>query len=130
MVELSNFESEIIGVVRGFSYGREIVSNPRLNLIFQENDITNIKLLLNKRVDAVLGGYPGTVIAVKENDPSNQIYYDLDNPVAILESFYICKNDLEGVKLCNSINEAVESLLSKGSLELNGETGFSRFNPP
>ena len=58
-----------------------------MNLIFQDNDMINIKLLLNKRVAGVLGAYPGTVIAVKENDIDNKVYYDLDKPVAILESF-------------------------------------------
>ena len=129
LTELSDLENELLGVVQGFSYGSEIKSNPRLNLIFQDNDITNIRLLLNKRLSGVLGGYPGTVIAVKENNSANKIYYDLDKPVAILESFYVCKNDSDGVKLCNSINKAIESLLRKGILELNADTGFSRLNP-
>jgi polar amino acid transport system substrate-binding protein len=128
LTELAYFENELIAGVQGFSYGKEIIANPYLNLIFQENDTTNIKLLLNERVGAVLGGYPGTVIAVKEIDVANEIHYDLDKPVAILESFYVCNNDYDGVKLCNSINKAIESLLRKGMLELNAETGFSRFN--
>lgn len=128
LLQLSDFNNELLGVVRGFSYGKEIKSNSRLNLIYQDNDTINIKLLLNERVDAVLGGYPGTVMAVKNNDAATKIHYDLDKPVAILESFYVCKNDSDGVKLCNSINKAIESLLKKGILELNDETGFSRFN--
>ena len=100
-----------------------------MNLIFQENDNINIKLLLNKRVSAVLGGYPGTVKAVKENNGANKIHYDLNKPVAILESFYVCNNDSDGVKLCKSIDKAIQSLLEKGILELNEDTGFSRLNP-
>ncbi len=129
LAELSDFNSELLAGVQGFSYGKEIKENPRLNIIFQENDITNIKLLLKKRVAGVLGGYPGTVLAVKKNNEANKIHYDLDKPVAVLESFYVCTNDVDGVKLCNLINEAAESLLQKGILELNEETGFSRFNP-
>lgn len=129
LLELSDFENELLGVVQGFSYGREIKSNPRLHFAFQKDDVVNIRLLLNKRIGGVLGGYPGTVIAVKKNDAANKIHYDLDNPVAILESFYVCKNDADGIKLCNGINKAVESLLRKGILELNDDTGFSRFNP-
>lgn len=127
--ELSDFEDEILGVVQGFSYGKEIKSNPKLNLAFQENDIINIKLLLNKRIAGVLGGYPGTVNAVNANSKANQIAYDLEKPVAILESFYVCNNDVDGIKLCNSINKAIQSLLQKGILELNEHTGFSSFNP-
>ena len=129
LLELSDFENELLGVVQGFSYGREIKSNPRLHFTSQEDDIVNIKLLLNKRIGGVLGGYPGTVIAVKKNDAANKIHYNLDKPVAVLESFYVCKNDADGIKLCNGINKAVESLLRKGILELNDDTGFSRFNP-
>jgi polar amino acid transport system substrate-binding protein len=127
--ELSDFESELLAAVEGFSYGKEIKSNTDLNLIFQKNDVVNIKLLLSQRVAGVLGAYPGTVMAVKENDEAHKIHYDLDNPVAILESFYVCKNDSDGVKLCNSINNAIDSLMRKGMLELNEDTGFSRFNP-
>lgn len=63
LAELSDFESETLAVVQSFSYGTEIKSTPRLNFSFQENDIINIKLLLNKRVGGVLGGYPGIVMA-------------------------------------------------------------------
>jgi len=129
LAELSDFESKLLGAVQGFSYGQKIKSNPHLNLILQKDDITNIKLLLNKRVAGVLGGYPGTMVAVNENSEANRIHYDLDKPVAVLESFYVCKNDADGVKLCNSINKAIQSLLRKGILELNEDTGFSRFNP-
>ncbi|PKG80747.1 hypothetical protein CXF85_21785 [Colwellia sp. 75C3] len=129
LAELSDFENETLAVVKGYSYGKEITSNPRLNFTFQENDIINIKLLLNKRVAGVLGGYPGTVKAVIENSEANKIHYDLNNPIAVLESFYVCNNDLDGVKLCNSINKAIQSLLKKGILELNENTGFSRFSP-
>lgn len=130
LTKLSDFENKLLGAVEGFSYGKGIKSNPHLTLSFHQDDITNIRMLLNGRFSGVLGGYPGTVTAVKENNRSNDIQYDLDKPVAILESFYVCKNNPEGVKLCNSIDKAIESLLRKGVLELNEETGFSRFNPP
>jgi len=130
LTKLSEFENKHLGVVKGFSYGKRIKSNPHLSLSFQKDDITNINMLLNGRFSGVLGGYPGTVIAVKGNNRTNEIHYDLDKPVAILESFYACKNNPDGVKLCNSITKAIESLLRKGVLELNEETGFSRFNPP
>lgn len=100
-----------------------------MKLIFQKNDVVNIKLLLSQRVGGVLGAYPGTVMTVKENNEAHKIHYDLDNPVAILESFYVCKNDSDGMKLCNSINKAIDSLLRKDMLELNADTGFSRFTP-
>jgi polar amino acid transport system substrate-binding protein len=128
LVKLSDFNNELIGVVRGFSYGNQIKSNPLLNLSFQENDSVNIRLLLNKRVSGVLGGFPGTVLAIKKNKYTDKIHYDLNEPVAVLESFYVCKNDSEGVKLCNSINKAIRSLLKKGVLELNKTTGFSQLN--
>jgi polar amino acid transport system substrate-binding protein len=127
--ELSDLENKAIGVVRGFSYGKEIISNPLFHLAYQNNDIINIKLLLNKRVDGILGGYPGTVEAVNKSNRANELHYDLNKPVAILESFYVCNNDPAGVKLCNSIDKAIQSLLRKGILELNESTGFSRFNP-
>ncbi len=126
--ELSDFEKEPLGAVRGFSYGKEIISNPRLNISFQNNDVINIKLLLNNRLSGVLGGTPGTVNAVKTNKGASRIHYDLDKPVAILESFYVCNNDQAGVKLCDSIDKAIKSLLQKGVLELNESTGVSRFN--
>jgi polar amino acid transport system substrate-binding protein len=129
LTKLSDFKNRLLGAVEGFSYGKQIRSNPHLTLSFQKDDITNINLLLNGRFSGVLGGFPGTVMAVKANKRTNEIHYDLDKPVAILESFYVCKNNADGVKLCNSINKAIESLLQKGILELNEETGFSRFNP-
>jgi len=128
LVELSDFDNEILGAVQGFSYGKEIKSDPCLHLAFQEDDVVNIKLLVNNRIGGVLGGYPGTVIAVKKNDAANKIHYDLERPVAVLESFYVCKNDVDGIKLCNAIDKGIESLLRKGILELDEDTGFSRFN--
>jgi len=128
LTELTDFKDEFLGIVKGFSYGKEIKTSPHLNLISQENDFINIKLLLNERISGVLGGYPGTVMAVKKTDTTNKVHYDLDKPIAVLESFYVCKNDPDGVKLCNSINKAIKSLMRKGILELNEDTGFSQFN--
>jgi polar amino acid transport system substrate-binding protein len=130
LTELSDFDHKILGAVEGFSYGKDIKANPHLTLSYQKDDVTNIKLLLNERFSGVLGGYPSTVIAVKGHHKANEIHYDLDKPVAILESFYVCQNNSEGVKLCDSIDKAIESLLQKGILELDEETGFSRFNSP
>jgi polar amino acid transport system substrate-binding protein len=127
--DLSEFDHELLAAVKGFSYGTKIKSDHRLNLIYQDNDIINIKLLLNKRVSGVLGGYPGTVMAVEKNDAKHIIHYDLDKPVAVLESFYVCKNNPAGIKLCEVISKAIGALLQKGILELDEETGFSRFNP-
>jgi polar amino acid transport system substrate-binding protein len=126
--DLSDFTGKLLGAVKGFSYGTDIISNPALNLVFQDDDMVNIKLLLNKRISGVLGGFPGTVIAVKKNKGSGNIHYDLNKPVAVLESFYVCKNNADGIKLCNAINKAIDSLLQKGILELNAVTGLSRFN--
>ena len=129
LTKLSDFKDKPLGVVRGFSYGKEIKANPLLTLVYQENDSTNINLLLNKRINGVLGGFPGTVKAVKKNNALNKIQFDLNKPVAILESFYVCKNDAEGIKLCSDINKAIDSLLKKGILELDAKTGYSRFTP-
>jgi hypothetical protein len=84
---------------------------------------------VNERVNRVLGGYSGTVLAIKKNNVADKVHYDLDKPVAILESFYVCNNDPAGIELCLSISNAIDSLLKKGMLDLNVETGFSRFNP-
>jgi polar amino acid transport system substrate-binding protein len=129
LTELSEFEGKPLGAVQDFSYGKQIKTNPSLTLSFQKSDIVNIKLLLNNRVAGVLGGYPGTVNAVLKSNKANKIHYDLDKPVAILESFYVCRNDSDGIKLCGLISKAIQSLLKKGVLELNEETGYSRFNP-
>jgi polar amino acid transport system substrate-binding protein len=127
--KLSDFEKAPLGAVQGFAYSKEIKHNSNLNISYQENDITNIKLLLNNRIGGVLGGYPGTVIAVKKNNADNHIIYGLDKPVAILESFYVCENNADGIQLCNAINRAIESLMQKGVLTLNENTGFSQFSP-
>lgn len=126
--ELSGFKDKLLGAVKGYSYGSDIKSNPDLNITYQDNDIVNIRLLLNKRISGVLGGFPGTVNAVKNSLSANKIHYDLDKPVAILESFYVCKKDVEGIKLCGAINEAIASLMGKGILVLNAETGYSSLN--
>lgn len=129
LTELSEFEGKPLGAVQDFSYGKQIKTNPSLTLSFQKSDIVNIKLLLNNRISGVLGGYPGTVNAVLKSSKANKIHYDLDKPVAILESFYVCRNNSDGIKLCGLISKAIQSLLRKGILELNEETGYSRFNP-
>lgn len=128
ITQLSELENKLLGVVEGFSYGQEIRNNPALNFIQQDNDITNIKLLLNGRIDGVLGGFPGTVLAVNQHNGHRQVHYDLASPVAVLESFYVCHNSAQGRALCGAINKAIRSLKNKGILELNPNNGFSRLN--
>lgn len=126
---ISDFEHYILGAVRGFSYGEKIKSNTQLKLVYHENDMVNINLLLNKRISGVIGGFPGTVLAVKKMDLNHQIKYDLNKPVAVLESFYVCANTKKGIELCQSINQALNTLKQKNRLSLNEETGESLFSP-
>lgn len=126
---LQDLEGKILGAVDGFSYGTNIIKNPKLNILYQNNDDVNINLLLNGRLDGVLGGYPGTVIALNKHGDKDKIKYDLTKPVAVLESFYVCPNTKAGIALCEKISLGIEALKSKGILVLDSETGDSQFSP-
>lgn len=126
---LQDLEGKFLGAVDGFSYGFDIIKNPKLNILYQNSDDVNIRLLLNGRLDGVLGGYPGTVIALNRYADKNKIKYDLTKPVAVLESFYVCPKTKAGIALCEKISLGIEALKSKGILVLDSVTGDSKFNP-
>ena len=127
---LKDLESLLVGAVSGFSYGTDIIENPNLNILYQRDDSINIRLLANGRLDGVLGGFPGTVIAVNNSEYKHRIQYDLTKPVAVLESFYVCPNTPAGRVLCDKISRGIEALQADGILLLDHTTGSSKFNPP
>lgn len=126
---LNDFENKILGLVTGYAYGKAITNDPNLNLSYQNSDDTNIRLLANNRIDGTLGGFPATVMAVEKSKYKHLIHYDLEKPVAILESFYVCPNTQQGKDLCLHISEGIQKLKKIGALITNPVNGHSKFDP-
>lgn len=125
---LDDLKNKAIGAVDGFSYGKKIINDAALDIHFQRDDQINIRLLSNKRLEAVLGGFPGTVLAVNQSKYKHLIQYDIKKPVAVLESFYVCQNNQKGKQLCSKISEGIQKLKELGILTLDPTTGYSKFD--
>jgi len=117
-----------LGAVHGYSYGPEIVNNKRIEIIYSDNDDINVKLLLNGRIDGILGDTKSTLAAINKSKFKDQFIYDLNKPINILDVFYVCQNSIIGKQTCSEISEAINQLKSEKLISIDCETGQSQIN--
>jgi len=129
ITQLSDLEGLTIGAVRGYSYG-QIEKNKNINVQYVNSEIQNIKKLLSGRIDAIIGDNASTVSAIKNSNHAQGIFYNLQQPIEILESFYIFQNTAKGHEIRNKINIIIKSLKQEGVLKLDIKTGKSQILLP
>jgi polar amino acid transport system substrate-binding protein len=107
-----------IGGVKGFSYGNLITKNGDITLSFVDNDKKNIKKLLSNRIDVIIGDAHSTINAINEAGSNDSVYYDLNNPINIIDVFFVFQNTDEGQYFCKKVSSSIEELRVEGDLLL------------
>ncbi len=127
--QLSDLEGLTVGAVRGYSYG-QVEENKNINIQYVNSDIQNIKKLVSGRVDAILGDSASTVSAIETLGYSKNIFYNLQQPIDVLEAFYVFQNTHKGHEIRDKINLAIQSLKQEGIIKLDVNTGKSQIILP
>lgn len=120
---LSDLKGKIVGAVKGYSYGEKIVNNPDISLSYAKDDNANIERLMRGYIDAVIGDDASTITAIKNSEYTSLIHYDQDQPVHVLEVFYVCQKTPSGRELCELINKALTDMKDENIIQLNRTTG-------
>ena len=123
---MDDLEGKIVGAVTGYSYGENITNNQSINLDYTKNDNDNIERLMRGYIDAIIGDSKSTVAAIESSKHAEQIYYDLDKPIDVLDVFYVCQDSISGKTLCSAINDAIEQMIFEGIIELDHASGNSK----
>lgn len=113
---ISQLEGKIVGGVRGYGYGKDIVQNAKINLQLVKDDKTNIKKLLAHRIDVIIGDIHSTVNSLKETKNLNNVVFEKDKPVSKLDVFFLFRDDDRGLAVCNQVSSAIEVLRKRGEL--------------
>jgi len=125
----ADLEGLTIGAVRGYSYG-QIEKDKNIKIQYVNSDEQNIKKLLSGRVDAIIGDNTSTVSAIKNSNYAQDIFYNLQQPIDILEVFYVFQNTSKGHLIRDKVNIAIKSLKQEGLIKLNPTTGESQILLP
>lgn len=129
ITQQSDLEGLTVGAVRGYSYG-EIIKNQKINIQYVARDEQNIEKLISGRIDAILGDNSSTLSAIKRSKYTDKIEYDLQQPVDILEAFYVFQNTSQGVFIRDKVNDVIRELKHQGIIKLNTLTGESHITIP
>ena len=85
-------------------------------------------MLLNGRIDGILGDNKSTIAAINKSEFKDKFIYDLNKPINILDVFYVCQNSIIGKQTCSEISQAIKQLKSEKIILLNPKTGQSQIN--
>ncbi len=129
ITKLSDLEGLTIGAVRGYSYG-EVENNKDITIQYVNREEQNVEKLLSGRIDAIIGDNSSTLSAVKNSKHTQDIVYDLQKPIDILEVFYVFQNTSEGIFIRDKVNIAIRALKQQGIIKLNAKTGESQIILP
>lgn len=111
---LTDLEGKNIGLVRGYSYGLEVINNSKIYKTFVDNDKTSMRMLQLGRLDVVLGDDYAAVTSVKDLKLEDSIEYDLARPLTKLDVFFVFRNSSEGRQLNEAVSSAIRALKAEG----------------
>lgn len=115
--KVSQLEGLRVGAVAGYSYGNEIVKNENIKIQYVKNDDINVKKLLAGRLDVIVGDAHSTVNAIKNSDRRDELRYDPESPISLLDVFFLFQKTDEGQAICDGVSDALERLRVEGALK-------------
>ncbi|MAG77065.1 MAG: hypothetical protein CL811_09925 [Colwelliaceae bacterium] len=116
ITDISQLEGMRVGAVIGYSYGKAIANNPKINLHRVDDDNINIRKLLTGRIDAIIGDAHSTLNAINELKATDKVNIDVSQPISLLDVFFVFQPTEQGVKQCLETSKAIEILREKGLL--------------
>jgi len=116
ITDITQLHGRKVGIVAGYSYGKNITENPNIEISWAKNDDINIKKLLSGRVSAIVGDMHSTVSALKAAKMEKSVRFDAKNPISLLDVFFVFNNDEQGNQHCKKVSTAIEKLRQQGDL--------------
>lgn len=117
ITSISQLEGLRVGAVAGYSYGVEIVQNDKINIEYVNHDDINVKKLLAGRLDVIVGDAHSTVNAIIDNARGDELRYDPEEPINLLDVFFVFQATENGQMLCDAVSVALERLREEGALK-------------
>lgn len=116
ITEIDQLYWKKLGAVTGYSYGNKLTQDPKIKINRVANDDINLKKLLTKRIDVIIGDADSTINSIKANNLAEQVKYDLTQPIDLLDVFFVFQNTPEQVAICQKVSNAIEQLRNQGIL--------------
>lgn len=115
---VSELEGLRVSVVRGYTYGKEIIHNPNIKKVYVDSDIQSLKMLSAGRIDAVLGDIDSTVSALKQLKLLDQVYFTPDQSLYALDVFFVFQKTPKGRMLNEKVSQAIKVMKQDGMLKI------------
>jgi len=120
---INDLQGKLVGAVSGYSYGSKIKKIANVEVSYVNSDDANIERLMRGYIDAIIGDSKSTVSALENSQHKDEIQYDLNVPIDVLEVFYVCQATRKGKVLCAAIDNALEQMEREQIIKLNMQTG-------
>ncbi|MCU4677488.1 transporter substrate-binding domain-containing protein [Catenovulum sp. 2E275] len=106
-----------IGITRGYPYSRELIENEQFNLSIAESDESNIKKLVNGRIDAFVVEEFSGIQAFSQTGYEHLIQYNPHAPLSSQDVFYAFQLTIKGKKLSEKISKVLKAMKDDGSYQ-------------
>ena len=116
ITDVKQLRGRKVGAVSGYSYGLNIISDPEIILERVESDDVNLKKLMSGRIDVIIGDAHSTLAAIKKAKLENELRFDDQHPINLLDVFFVFLPDLAGENRCTYLSEEIQKLRADGTL--------------
>lgn len=114
---ITDLEGHKVGLVTGYSYGLDILNNSLIEKTEVYTDELNIKMLLAKRIDYIIGDERSTVDAIKKAGKEQEVSWNPKQQITKLPFYFLFQPKGEGRKLCDTFSQIIKSTRSKGGFD-------------
>jgi len=141
--KLSNLLNERIGVVRGYQNTPEfdlLMDRGEFSIVTAVNDLNNVELLINNRVNLIIGDPEVIYSEIRRSDKLAQEKQRIMNEIKVIEPilqmnalFYaVSKRTVHDTQLLVELNKAIDTFLEYGifdAIKYDVKTNCQKLNP-
>ena len=113
---LKDLEGKKVGLTFRYPYIKDLTQNKKIEFVFADDDVTNMKKLSEGKIDAFVVEEKSGLQALTLSGKTN-IHYDREKPLSKQDVFYAFQDNQQGKDLVEMFNRAIEAMRKDGTFD-------------
>lgn len=111
-----DLEGKKIGLTFRYPYAKELTQNKKIEFEFADDDVTNMKKLADRQIDAFVVEERSGIQAMNLSGKTN-IHYFREKPLSKQDVFYAFQDNPQGKVMVDLFNRAIDSMKKDGTFD-------------
>lgn len=106
-----------VGITSGYPYVDNLLKNEKIRFQEAQDDETNIRKLVWKRIDAFIGEEKTVIRAIENTELVDKVQYDARSPLGTLDAYYAFHVSDRGRRLAKTVSRVLAEMKMDGAYQ-------------